>query len=29
VLTAFHRLRRKAVEAGQHPSVQESLAAMS
>lgn len=29
VLTAFHTLRRKAVEAGGHPSVQESLAAMS
>ena len=28
VLTAFHTLRRKAVEAGAHPSVQESLAAM-
>jgi len=28
VLTVFHVLRRKAVEAGQHPSVQESLAAM-
>ena len=29
VLTSFHALRRKAVEAGGHPSVQESLAAMS
>ena len=29
VLTTFHTLRRKAVEAGGHPSVQESLAAMS
>jgi uncharacterized protein (DUF169 family) len=29
VLTAFHTLRRKAVEAGGHPSVQESLAAMT
>jgi len=29
VLTSFHELRRKAVEAGGHPSVQESLAAMS
>ena len=29
VLTAFHTLRRKEVEAGKHPSVQESLAAMS
>jgi len=29
VLTAFHLLRRKEVEAGKHPSVQESLAAMS
>jgi uncharacterized protein (DUF169 family) len=29
VLTAFHTLRRKDVEAGKHPSVQESLAAMS
>jgi len=29
VLTAFHTLRRKTVEAGGHPSVQESLAAMS
>jgi uncharacterized protein (DUF169 family) len=29
VLSAFHMLRRKAVESGQHPSVQESLAAMS
>jgi len=28
VLTAFHTLRRKTVEAGGHPSVQESLAAM-
>ena len=28
VLTAFHTLRRKAVDAGGHPSVQESLAAM-
>ena len=29
VLTAFHTLRRKDVEAGKHPSVEESLAAMS
>jgi len=29
VLTSFHALRRKAVEAGGHPSVAESLAAMS
>lgn len=29
VLTAFHLLRRRDVEAGKHPSVQESLAAMS
>ena len=29
ILTAFHTLRRKDVEAGKHPSVQESLAAMS
>jgi uncharacterized protein (DUF169 family) len=29
VLTAFHTLRRKEVEAGGHPSVQESLAAMN
>jgi len=29
VLTTFHTLRRKDVEAGNHPSVQESLAAMS
>ena len=29
VLTAFHTLRRKDVEAGKHPSVQESLAAMN
>lgn len=29
VLTAFHTLRRKDVEAGKRPSVQESLAAMS
>ena len=29
VLRAFHTLRRKDVEAGQHPSVQESLAALS
>jgi uncharacterized protein (DUF169 family) len=29
VLAAFHTLRRKAVEAGGHPSVAESLAAMS
>ena len=29
VLTAFHMLRRKEVEAGKHPSIQESLAAMS
>jgi uncharacterized protein (DUF169 family) len=28
VLTQFHALRRAAVEAGQHPSVKESLAAM-
>jgi uncharacterized protein (DUF169 family) len=28
VLTRFHALRREAVERGQHPSVQESLAAM-
>jgi uncharacterized protein (DUF169 family) len=28
VLTSFHALRRKAVEAGGHPSVEESLAAM-
>ena len=29
VLSAFHTLRRKEVEAGKHPSIQESLAAMS
>ncbi len=29
VLTQFHALRRAAVEAGQHPTVKESLAAMS
>jgi uncharacterized protein (DUF169 family) len=29
VLSSFHQLRRKTVEAGGHPSVQESLAAMS
>src|ERR1044071_236067 len=29
VLSAFHTLRRKDVEAGQHPTVQESLAAMN
>jgi uncharacterized protein (DUF169 family) len=29
VLTSFHTLRRKAVEAGGHPSVQESLAAIA
>lgn len=29
VLTAFHAIRRRDVEAGKHPSVQESLAAMS
>jgi uncharacterized protein (DUF169 family) len=29
VLTAFHTIRRSAVEAGKHPTVQESLAAMS
>lgn len=29
VLTSFHALRRKAVEAGGHPSVEESLAAMA
>ena len=29
VLTAFHTLRRRDIEAGKHPSVQESLAAMS
>jgi hypothetical protein len=29
VLTAFHTLRRKDVEAGRHPTVQETLAAMS
>jgi uncharacterized protein (DUF169 family) len=28
ILTAFHTLRRKDVEAGRHPSVQESLASM-
>jgi uncharacterized protein (DUF169 family) len=28
VLTTFHSLRRKQVEAGQHPSVMESLNAM-
>lgn len=28
VLTAFHTIRRRAVESGQHPTVQESLAAM-
>jgi uncharacterized protein (DUF169 family) len=28
VLTAFHTIRRREVEAGRHPSVQESLAAM-
>ena len=28
VLTTFHALRRKAIEAGQHPSVKESLSAM-
>lgn len=28
VLTTFHTLRRRDVEAGKHPSVQESLAAM-
>ncbi len=28
ILTTFHELRRKDVEAGRHPSVQESLAAM-
>jgi hypothetical protein len=29
ILSAFHTLRRRDVEAGKHPSVQESLAAMS
>src|ERR1700732_2077303 len=29
ILTAFHTMRRKDVEAGKHPSVKESLAAMS
>jgi uncharacterized protein (DUF169 family) len=29
ILTSFHTLRRKEVEAGKHPSVQESLAAFS
>jgi hypothetical protein len=29
ILSAFHTLRRKAVEAGGHPSVAESLTAMN
>jgi len=29
VLTTFHAIRRRDVEAGKHPSVRESLAAMS
>jgi len=28
VLTAFHTLRREKIEAGKHPSVRDSLAAM-